>query len=76
MAQLLVDVDEGLLRKIEAAASKEGASVTSWVRKWLTHAVRYSWPDDFLSLYGSLADVDLERPEQLRFEDDAPREAL
>ena len=76
MPHLNLYVDEETRRKMRAAARKEKSSLSKWVRKTVNRALDNTWPEGFLKALGSLADSDLQRPDQARFEDDAPREPL
>ena len=69
-------VDEDTDRRMRAAARKERSSLSKWVRKTVKRALDDPWPAGFLKALGSLEDSDLQRPDQGRFEDDAPREPL
>ena len=76
MPQLSIYMDDRLLDRVRTAAKIEGASLSGWARKKLTHALEKTWPQGYFAVFGSLADVDLERPAQPKFEDDVPREPL
>ena len=76
MAQLIVHIDEQTRSQIENAAKNAGSSVSQWVKARLTEALRETWPEDFFQLLGSLRGSDLERPSELRFENDARREPI
>ena len=76
MPQLTIYLDEQTLRGVERAAKAGKLSVSRWVREQLTESLERSWPDDYFSLFGRLASDDLERPHELDFADDAPREEL
>ena len=76
MPQLSLYIDKELLTKVEQAAKAEHQSVSGWVQKQLKEVVERAWPPQWYECFGSLADTDLERPEQPRWEDDAPREKL
>ena len=74
MAQLTVYIDEQTRKKIEIAAKNANASVSQWVKARLTEALEHTWPEKYFDLFGALGDSDLQRPAELRPEDDAPRE--
>ncbi len=76
MAQLTVYIDEETRKQIEIAAKNANSSVSQWVKARLTEALRHSWPENYFELFGSLRGSDLERPPELSFEDDAPREPV
>jgi hypothetical protein len=76
MAQLTVYIDEKTRRRIELAARRADTSVSRWVKQRLTNALQTEWPDDYFDLLGSLRDVDIDRPAQLRSDDDGARESV
>ena len=76
MAQLTVYIDDETRRRIEIAAKRADTSVSQWVKRRLTNALQTEWPDDYFDLLGALSGTDLERPAQLRSEDDTPRESV
>jgi len=76
MPQLTVYIDEETLKKVQIAARNEHNSISKWVKNKLTEALVNTWPKDFFNLFGSLAEEEIERPEQLSMENDAIREIL
>lgn len=76
MPQLTVYIDEDILKKIQIAAKIEHYSVSKWVKNKLTEALINTWPKDYFELFGSLAEEQFERPEQLKPGDDVRREKL
>lgn len=76
MAQLTVYIDDETRKKIELAAQRAETSVSQWVKARLSSALETEWPDGYFDLLGALSSVSLERPPQLRSEDDVTREAL
>ena len=76
MAQLTVYIDDETRRKIEIAAKRADTSVSQWVKERLSSALETEWPDGYFELLGSLKGVSLERPPQLRSEEDVTREAV
>ena len=75
MAQLTVYIDEQTRKQIEIAARNANASVSQWVKARLTEALQRTWPENFFELFGSLSGSDLERPPELRVEDDVRRDS-
>jgi len=65
MPQLTVYIDEETLKKVHIAARNEHYSISKWVKNKLTEALVNTWPKDFFNLFGSLAEEEIERPEQL-----------
>jgi hypothetical protein len=76
MPHLNVYVDEETRKKIRAAARKDKSSLSKWARKAFTRELKNGWPEGYAHLFGALADVDIRRPPQPRWEDDVPREPL
>jgi hypothetical protein len=76
MAHINIYVDEDTRRKIRAAARREKSSLSKWVCKTLKRALENAWPEGYFDVLGSLSGSDLRRPDQGRFEDDAPRGKL
>jgi hypothetical protein len=76
MAQLTIYLNQETLQKIENAAAESEVSVSRWVRDKIESALCNEWPASFSRLFGSLAETDLEEPEELDFNDDIPRETL
>ena len=75
MAQLTVYIDEQTRSQIEIAAKNANSSVSQWVKARLTEALQKTWPENYFELFGSLRGSDLERPPELRFEDDSRRDS-
>jgi hypothetical protein len=73
MAQLTIYLDDETFRKITQAAEEERSSVSKWVKKQLVTALERNWPAGYFQIVGSLADEEIERPEQREWEDDLPR---
>jgi len=74
MAQLTIYLDAESHRLVDEAASREGASLSSWARVHLVAAAQAKgWPDRFFKLFGSISDDSFEEPEELVWKDDAAR---
>ena len=76
MPQLNVYLDKKTMEKVKDAAGMENSSVSKWVRTKLDHALKGDWPEGYFEVFGSLADVDLKRPDQGKLADDSKRETL
>ena len=80
--QLTIDINDLALKRAKMAAELEGVPVTKWASNKVAEAAEESgdladeWPDEFFTYFGSLAESDLERPPQGRYEDDSPRVGL
>ena len=75
MAQLTVHIDAQTRKQIESAAKTTNSSLSQWVVARLVEALGKTWPRNYFDLFGCLRGADLERPSELCFEDDAPRES-
>lgn len=76
MPQLNLYVNDELLEKIQSAARMADTSISKWVRNRLVGAMADTWPEGYFDVFGSLAGVDLARPEQGDLADDAARRSL
>lgn len=59
MPQVMLYLDEETEQAMRAAADREGLPYSRWVARLIRAAARNSWPEDFLSLAGSLPDAPL-----------------
>ena len=76
MPQLSLYVDEKTLKKIEKAARLENTSISKWVTGKLTQYLDNNWPDNYISLYGSIEDDSFCAEEIKDFSSDIDREEL
>lgn len=76
MAQLTIYLDDETRDRIEKAARDAETSVSSWVKERLVRTLDTEWPEGYFELFGTLADVDLERPPQPPAEADRERQPL
>ncbi len=76
MSQLTIYLDDESIKKIENAAALERSSVSKWVKKRLIQSLENQWPTNYFSLFGSLAENDLQPISKLDFSHDAARESL
>lgn len=56
MPQLSLYVDVKTLKKIEKAAELSNTSISKWVTGKLAEHLEQNWPENFVSLYGSIDD--------------------
>lgn len=52
MSQLTIYLDDSTLKKVSRAAQSEKSSVSLWVKKQLTRALKSAWPEGYFDLYG------------------------
>ena len=76
MPQLSLYIDEGTLRKIEAAARIEKLSISKYVVRKLNEALSSSWPSNYEKLFGAIDDEGFELGPPADFSQDAKRETL
>lgn len=76
MSQLTIYLDQTTLRRVRSAARREHSSVSRWVKSKLDKALQDSWPKNYFSLFGTLRDEDLVRPEPLDWNLDRRKESL
>ena len=65
MGQLTIYLDDETRQRVDKAAELSGKSVSAWVKAKIDQALTESWPEGYFSLFGSLKDRDLKRPENL-----------
>jgi hypothetical protein len=69
-------LDDDLTKQVKAAAKAQGVSVSKYIAKSIEQRLGLEYSSAFLSSLGSLADIDIRRPKQPSFSDDAKRSAL
>ena len=76
MPQLSLYIDEKTLKKIALAAKIEKLSISKFVVKKLNESMHDSWPDNFDEVFGSISDETFTVAGDMKYENDASREAL
>ena len=77
MSQLTIYLDEDTARRLEAAAKRDGVSVSRWARNHLKAALDRGWPREFFDLFGSVSESDhFQRPDELPWKNDVTRHDL
>ena len=76
MPQLTIYLYKETYKKIKTAAKRAGSSVSNWVKEKLNKAIQDGWPEGYFDILGSLAEVRMNRPRDLSFDDDVPRKRL
>jgi hypothetical protein len=76
MPQISLYIDEATLKRVETLAKKEHKSISKWVRIRIKDSLENSWPDNYFSLFGSVADKNFVRPKGLKPKNDVTREKL
>ncbi len=74
MGQITIYLDDKSLTKVKRAAKLEKSSVSQWAKKRLNAAIDTIWPENYFSVFGSLSDIQFERPDQPSMEHDIPRD--
>jgi hypothetical protein len=73
MAQVMMYLDEETERAMRKAAERAGLPYSRWVAGLIRAAARETWPEDFLSLSGSLPDAPLAKDIRATDVPDLPR---
>lgn len=76
MPQISLYIDKETLRKVELAAKKRQLSISKWVAEQIRSKIEPAYPEGYESLFGSVKEGELVRPEQPTYEQDTPREPL
>lgn len=76
MPQISLYIDEKTLKKVENAAKKQHTSISKWVAEQIRSHVEPTYPADFETLFGSVAEGDLSEPDDITSTSDIPRERL
>jgi hypothetical protein len=77
MPQLTIYLDKAAQVVIEAAAKRDGSSLSKWARKRLVDAASPAgWPEGYFDLFGSVTDETFSEPEELDSADDSGRDTL
>ena len=76
MPQISLYFDETLTQIVSESASKNNTSVSKYVSTILYQHIRDEWPEGYFEVIGSLANSDLQRPDQPATNLDATRELL
>ena len=74
--QISLYIDQNTLEKIEKAAKKNHASVSKWVGSNIKKFLKDDYPEDYFTLFGSIKDDTLHRPEQIPYKNDVKREKI
>ena len=67
MASLTIYLDRDTLKEVEAAAKREGKSVSGWAREHLAEASRTTkgWPDSYFETIADFGGTELEEPPEV-----------
>ncbi len=76
MPQISLYVDAQTLEKVEAEAKAAKVSISKYVASVLHEKFEYTWPQSFLSLFGSIKDESFVRPEDAVSDQDTERQKL
>jgi hypothetical protein len=74
--QMSLYLNDVLAKKVNAVAKARGLSVSGYISEALKNHISSEYSQVFLSSLGALSDVDIERPKQPSFSDDAERATL
>ncbi len=77
MASLTIYIDKDTLKNVEAAANRDGKSVSGWAREHLAEASRTKkkWPDGYFETIADFGGSEIEEPPESAVHlDDTPLE--
>ena len=66
VAQITIYLDEITEKKARSAAKQAGKSLSAWLRAVIETAPEPEWPNDFVRLFGSIADETFVGPERAK----------
>ena len=77
MPQLSLYLDDSTLSVLRDSAARANCSMSKYAGDLIRKdAERSAWPNDFWSLYGSIADDSFTEPAELSWANDSPRTVL
>lgn len=76
MPQVSLYLNDTVYAKVRKAAQIEGESISKWVSKTVERSLARNWPDDFETLFGSIADDEFTAPPRNTMPPDSARERL
>jgi hypothetical protein len=76
MPQISLYIDKETLAGIGRKARKNRLSISRWVGNHLKKLVMDDYPDGYFSLFGSIKESSVERPEPIDYSHDNKREEL
>ena len=67
MASLSIYLDKDTLKAVEAAAKRDGKSVSGWAREHLAEAslVKKGWPDGYFETIAGFGGTEIEEPPEV-----------
>ena len=67
MASLTIYLDKHTLKEVEAAAKRDGKSVSGWAREHLAEASRTTkgWPDGYFETIAGFGGSEIEEPPEV-----------
>jgi hypothetical protein len=76
MTQICIQLDDSILKALEATAARNNTSVSEWIKDRIHQELKPEWPDNYFSLFGVLDEDDLLEPTEIPFKHEAKREEL
>jgi hypothetical protein len=76
MTQVTIQLDDRAFKALETAAVQSHTSVSKWIEKHIIQELKFEWPENYFSLFGSLDEDDLVEPAEIPFKYDSKRENL
>jgi hypothetical protein len=56
MPQISLDIDQGILEKVEKIAKQKKTSVSNWIEDNIKKTLGNDYPNDFFELFGAIND--------------------
>jgi len=76
MAEISIQLDDTILKVLEAKASRRNLSIADWIKERIDDGLNQEWPENYFTVFGSLNDEDLEEASEIPFSQDSHREGL
>jgi hypothetical protein len=76
MPQISLYIDKDTLSRIERIAHHDRMSISKWVGSNIKTLIDDVYPEGYFSLFGSMNDISIRRPESPGFSNDTRRELL
>jgi predicted methyltransferase len=65
MAQIVLDIDQPILEKIEKVAERKKISISNWVGDNIKKILENDYPEDFFELFGAINDETFIEPDEI-----------
>ena len=76
MGQISIQLDAATLKLLERTAARNRVSVSKWVKSRIQGGLKQEWPEDYFSVFGTLAEGELSEPPEIPFSYETRREDI